>query len=74
MALQKALYAEVNSRQVAGRAAIDCTLPWGKVFPVGPSSRSSEAAIFATLEPAATEAGRGQVVRWQVTQSGGSHG
>jgi hypothetical protein len=74
MALRKALYAEVNSWHVAGRAASDCTLPWGKVFPVEPMSRSSEAAIFATHEPAATAAGTGQPVPWQETQSGGSHG
>jgi hypothetical protein len=76
MALHKALYAEVNSWQVSGGAArnVDCALPWERVFPVERSGRSPEAAISATYEPLATEAGTGQVVHWQVTQLGGWHG
>jgi hypothetical protein len=76
MALQKALYAEVSTWQVAARAAgeLDCTLPWEKLLSGEPSSTRSEAVIFATYEPAASEAGTNQVVHWQVTQSGGSHG
>jgi hypothetical protein len=76
MALQKALYAEVSTWPVAARATgdLDCTLPWEKLLSREPSSTSSEAIIFTTYEPAASEAGTNQVVHWQVTQSGGSHG
>jgi len=76
MALQKALYAEVSTWPVAARATgdLDCTLPWEKLLSREPSSTSSEAIIFTTYEPAASEAGTNQVVHWQVTQLGGWHG
>jgi hypothetical protein len=45
-----------------------------KVFALQQSSKNSEAAIFATYETPAREAGADELAHLQVTQSGGSHG